>query len=233
MIRVMKSVLPALGLCCCVLYGGFTLAADMEVDEELILEEQAETESPELSVSGQEEMTEGLLVEEADSFESVLPSENPGYETEAGEEFVIDGIEIVSDVVEMGTETADSESETELPAGDEETESGTESAASEADNPKECGAHPGTVYWTLDEDGVLTVYGEGAMADWESGEQAPWYPYYGEIHGIVIADGVTSVGAYAFCDASGIESVDMADSVSTIGTCAFSKCSGLTSVSIG
>ena len=49
---------------------------------------------------------------------------------------------------------------------------------------------------------------------------------------VVIPDGVTSIGADAFCGYSGLTSVTIPDSVTSIGDDAFSGCSGLTSVTI-
>ena len=49
---------------------------------------------------------------------------------------------------------------------------------------------------------------------------------------LVIPDGVTSVGRYAFYNCSGLTSVTIPDSVTSIGGWAFEGCSGLTSVTI-
>ena len=49
---------------------------------------------------------------------------------------------------------------------------------------------------------------------------------------LVIPDGVTSVGDYAFYGCSGLTSVEIPDSVTSIGGYVFSGCSGLTSVHI-
>ena len=54
-----------------------------------------------------------------------------------------------------------------------------------------------------------------------------------EITELVIPDGVTSIGQYAFKDCSGLTSVTIPNSVKSIGNSAFSGCSGLTSVTIG
>ena len=52
------------------------------------------------------------------------------------------------------------------------------------------------------------------------------------INDLVIPDGVTSIGDYAFRGCSGLTSVTIPDSVTSIGDYAFSGCSGLTSVTI-
>ena len=54
-----------------------------------------------------------------------------------------------------------------------------------------------------------------------------------EIKDLVIPDGVTSIGNYAFEMCSGLTSITIPNSVTSIGSGAFWRCSGLTSVIIG
>ncbi len=63
----------------------------------------------------------------------------------------------------------------------------------------ECGAEGDNFTWTLTDDGTLTISGEGAMADYFNvyGD-APWHVYQNSIRACTIADGVTSIGDYAF-----------------------------------
>ena len=49
---------------------------------------------------------------------------------------------------------------------------------------------------------------------------------------LVIPNGVTSIGRYAFCGYSSLTSVAVADSVTSVGNSAFGGCSGLTSITI-
>lgn len=49
--------------------------------------------------------------------------------------------------------------------------------------------------WTLDDAGVLTISGEGPMADMV--DQGPPWPT-AEIKCVIIKNGVTSIGSYAF-----------------------------------
>ncbi|MBQ9557422.1 MAG: leucine-rich repeat protein [Clostridia bacterium] len=49
---------------------------------------------------------------------------------------------------------------------------------------------------------------------------------------LVIPDGVTSIGNYAFYKCTGLTSVSIPDSVTSIGECSFSGCAGLTSIEI-
>ena len=62
----------------------------------------------------------------------------------------------------------------------------------------DCGKIADKVFWELDENGNLTIYGEGAMMDWERPEDVPWFPYSDQIRQVNVLDGVTHIGAYAF-----------------------------------
>ncbi len=86
------------------------------------------------------------------------------------------------------------------------------------------------VTWALDNSGVLTIKGSGAMSDYGSGSAVPWHDK--TVTSAVIGDGVTKIGNYAFYNCSGLTSVTIPNSVTSIGDYAFYGCSGLTSVTI-
>ena len=96
-----------------------------------------------------------------------------------------------------------------------------------------CGKDGSNVTWTLDSNGLLTISGEGEMEDCQSSGSQPWYHNRSKITKTVITGGVTSIGANAFRDCTGLTSVTIPDSVTSIGGCAFEDCTGLTSVTIG
>ena len=89
---------------------------------------------------------------------------------------------------------------------------------------------------TLSDDGTLTISGTGNMPDFSinvnNRTTAPWDSQRDKIKTVVIKDGVTSIGKYAFFWCSGLTSITIPNSVTSIGEHAFANCSGLTSITI-
>ena len=87
--------------------------------------------------------------------------------------------------------------------------------------------------WTLDADGKLTISGTGAMKDYSSseGNQSP-VRKNSNVKKVVIEDGVTSIGSYAFASCNNLISITISDSVTSIGNRAFVSCTSLTSITI-
>ena len=79
--------------------------------------------------------------------------------------------------------------------------------------------------------GTLTISGSGDMSSYSSGG-APWYPYRSDVKNVVIEDGVTSIGSYAFSGCSSLASVTIPDGVISIGRDVFYKCTSLASITI-
>lgn len=83
-------------------------------------------------------------------------------------------------------------------------------------------------YWALDEDGTLTISGNGYMYD--------SYSYIDnnkdKIKRVVIEKGITRIGKSAFSNCKKLESVEIPNTVNAIGTYAFSGCSSLKSIVI-
>ena len=86
--------------------------------------------------------------------------------------------------------------------------------------------------WTLDADGTLTISGTGAMKDYDNGDNRSPVYNNSDVKKIVIEDGVTSVGDYAFRSCNNLTSITIPDSVTSIGNSAFYNCSSLTSITI-
>ena len=94
-----------------------------------------------------------------------------------------------------------------------------------------CGAKGSNLTWTLDSEGVLTISGSGDMHGYDL-PGAPWYGSRSRVKSAVIAEGVTSIGRYAFVDCTSLTSVTIPDSVTLIDNYAFLGCTSLTSVTI-
>lgn len=90
----------------------------------------------------------------------------------------------------------------------------------------DCGEH---VTWTLDDEGLLTISGSGDMADY-TGEDMPWYDFCDSITSVVIENGVTSIGDYAFADCYFLTGVTIPGSLTDIGDYAFADCYSLENV---
>ena len=93
------------------------------------------------------------------------------------------------------------------------------------------GACGDNVFWTLDEQGLLTITGEGEMPDYES-SSSPWYAFKHQINTIDIQEGVSRIGSNAFMECFYVSSVLIPDSVSEIGAWAFQDCDRLQSIVI-
>ena len=96
------------------------------------------------------------------------------------------------------------------------------------------------IRWELSEDGTLTISGTDMpdyrfFYDTNTGlgqTTAPWYSEREKIKKIVIEDGVTSIGEYAFDGCDSLTTITIPNSVTSIGDYAFDGCSGLTSITI-
>ena len=96
-----------------------------------------------------------------------------------------------------------------------------------ADASGKCGEY--VTYSFVSSTGTLTISGTGAMNDY-SYSDAPWH--YLSIKKVVINNGVTSIGDYAFYECEGLTNVTIPNSVKSIEYKAFYGCTGLTSVTI-
>lgn len=95
------------------------------------------------------------------------------------------------------------------------------------------GGTTGKLTWTLTEDGVLTITGEGPMPDYRDGgtsETPPWYPHVNRISSLTIGEGVTRIGDYAFMLCSFVTKVVIPESVTSMGDWAFNLCKILSTI---
>ena len=82
--------------------------------------------------------------------------------------------------------------------------------------------------WALDNAGTLTVSGTGAMDEYTYENKAPWNDKY--VKSVIIDNGVTSIGSYAFEGIASLVNVRVANSVESIGMYAFLRCMSLADV---
>ena len=87
--------------------------------------------------------------------------------------------------------------------------------------------------WSFDEaTGTLTLDGSGAMKEYTSAAEAPWYSYRDSIAHLVVKSGVTSLSSYAFVGCQNLEDITLPDTLQTIGTMTFYGCDNLNNVTI-
>lgn len=77
------------------------------------------------------------------------------------------------------------------------------------------------MHWNISADNVLTISGEGAMPDYSSSVKAPWYSYRSQINSIVVRDGVTGIGAYAFYQLTNVADISLPESLTSLGNLCF------------
>ena len=86
----------------------------------------------------------------------------------------------------------------------------------------------GALSWKITEDSVLIIEGVGKMPD----NNRPWLSSRSFIKQINIAEGITSIGTYAFQACNNLTSIIIPNSVTSIGNYVFHNCSGLDSITI-
>ena len=97
-----------------------------------------------------------------------------------------------------------------------------------------CGVDGDNLTWTYDDSGVLTISGSGEMASYadSADNRAPWFSKRTSIKTLVIGDGVTKIGNYAFAYLEKLTSIDFGSTVTTIGNYAFRSCNALSSIDL-
>ncbi len=95
------------------------------------------------------------------------------------------------------------------------------------DNDKKCGDN---LYWYVDDEHTLTIFGTGAMYDYGSdNNKAPWRSLNLAPKSLVLEEGITHIGNSAFHGCSSFTgSLTIPNSVTTIGVSAFDNCPGFT-----
>lgn len=87
--------------------------------------------------------------------------------------------------------------------------------------------------WTLNvTEGTLTISGSGIVTNYTESNPAPWNEYADQILYVIVEDGISRIGNFAFAGFTDLIGVELADSVLTIGTYAFQDCSNLPQITL-
>ena len=90
----------------------------------------------------------------------------------------------------------------------------------------------GAMHWSISADKVLTISGTGDMPVYSNSNNAPWFAYRSQVNSIVVEEGVTGIGAYAFYGLSSAETVSLPDSMDSLGARCFYECGNLKTIVI-
>lgn len=92
----------------------------------------------------------------------------------------------------------------------------------------------GGISWTLSDTGVLTIKGSGDMDDFDPKDLKEWLDLSAgeEITKIVVKEGITSVGDYAFYKCAKVKEVSLPESLKEIGKFSFQGCTQLKKIKI-
>ena len=86
--------------------------------------------------------------------------------------------------------------------------------------------------WALTSDGTLTVSGTGAMYDYSTANASPWSEKVEDITAVVLENGVTSIGDYAFHGCRDLLQITLSSFLESIGSYAFYSCNALAEITI-
>jgi len=90
----------------------------------------------------------------------------------------------------------------------------------------------GSLSWTLESEGLLTISGDGEMDGFYNDRTAAWHQYENIIKEVEITFGVTSIGDVAFSQCNNLIAISIPESITKIGENAFNRCINLKSIEI-
>ncbi len=97
-----------------------------------------------------------------------------------------------------------------------------------ADERPTSGTFGENITWSFDKsNGVLTIGGTGNMGDTNS---APWMDFQMQITSVIIKNGVTNIGGFAFQGLYELKNVSMPDSITSIDKYAFYACRSIETI---
>lgn len=91
-----------------------------------------------------------------------------------------------------------------------------------------CGENGANMMWSFTDDGTLTIYGSGRMADYgyysHTMSDAPWKSHNKNVKAIEVKTGVTYIGAFAFTHCYYLRNIVLPEGLTAIGPNAFEFC---------
>ena len=90
----------------------------------------------------------------------------------------------------------------------------------------------GALTWSLTNEGILTISGEGTMDDFLPASEEAWHIGAGIIEKVVFNNSLTEIGDYAFENCSALKDISLPVTVNRIGEGAFYECRTLPSIAI-
>ena len=95
------------------------------------------------------------------------------------------------------------------------------------------GMYGDNVTYTFEENtGTLIISGTGAIKDFMTTADCPWWNYKEKIQKLVITPGIEVIGAYNFWDCTNLTTVVFSDDIKSIGAYSFSGCFNIKDVNI-
>ena len=88
-------------------------------------------------------------------------------------------------------------------------------------------ARSGKLYWSLNTQGELAIYGKGKMMNYNRENRPPWETFREEIQVVLVEENVMIVGASAFAGYPRVKTVRLCEKVERIAQNAFQNCTAL------
>ena len=215
---------------------------ETEQDTEGSAEEQGEPSDPSEAAQAAAEEEAADFTDPGDTAEEAADA--PEEAADAPEE-AADAAEEADDAPEEADDAPEEAVDAEVPSEIEEAiVTAEENEAVQAENVIDSGTCGTTALWTLtgtSNNMTLTISGSGAMTKYSARYEVdiegyipntPWYSKNTKIREIIIQEGITSIGAYAFLSCSNVTSATIPSSVTSIAEYAFYGCSSLTSIKL-
>ncbi|MBR4892957.1 MAG: leucine-rich repeat protein [Clostridia bacterium] len=84
------------------------------------------------------------------------------------------------------------------------------------------------IEWVLYDNGLLSITGKGAMPNYPTTSDIPWYSNRANVREIVISENITHIGDKTFYGCINVQKATIPNTVTTIGDNAFKNCDELT-----